>query len=126
MPANLQFSKLAELRAKTDRQLVSTIDNALAVGLLLAANEADVDAAGVLHRRAAQTCANTAVLVTLIEILQEPRRLEEKFRRLGDALDRQVQIGGRVGVLPKFPTLPRCSALWLSTSSGARQRSQFL
>ena len=51
--AGAQVSKLAELRAKTDRQLVSIIDNALDLGLLLAANEADLDPAGVLHYRAA-------------------------------------------------------------------------
>ena len=36
MTATAQLSKLAELRAKTDRDLVSLIDNALDLGLLLA------------------------------------------------------------------------------------------
>jgi hypothetical protein len=35
MSATAQLSKLAELRAKTDRDLVSIIDNSLEVGLLL-------------------------------------------------------------------------------------------
>jgi hypothetical protein len=50
MSATAQLSKLAELRAKTDRDLVSIIDHALEVGLRLAANEPDVDPAGVLTR----------------------------------------------------------------------------
>ena len=43
----------AELGAKTDWDLVSVIDNALDLGLLLAANVPDVDPAGALPRSAA-------------------------------------------------------------------------
>jgi hypothetical protein len=57
--ATSQSSKLAELRAKTDRDLVCIIDNALELGLLLAA---DLDPAGVLHRRAADIYADTVML----------------------------------------------------------------
>jgi hypothetical protein len=91
MSATAQPSKLAELRAKTDRELVSIIDNAVELGLLLAANEFDVDPAGVLHRRAADIYADTVMLIEKVENVQEQRRLEEKLRQLHNALDRQVR-----------------------------------
>ena len=94
MTATAQLSKLAELRAKTDRALVSIIDNALEVGLLLAANEPDVDPAGVLHRRAADIYADTVILVEKVEDVRERRRLEEKLRQLRHALDSQVRATG--------------------------------
>jgi hypothetical protein len=92
MTATAQLSKLAELRAKTDRDLVSIIDNALDLGLLLAANEFDVDPAGVLHRRAADIYADTVMLVEKVEDVGERRRLEERLRQLRDVLDRRVQV----------------------------------
>ena len=92
MSATAQLSKLAELRAKTNRDLVSIIDNALEAGLLLAANESDVDPAGVLHRRAADICADTVMLVEKVENVGERRRLEEKLRQLRNALDRRLQV----------------------------------
>jgi hypothetical protein len=91
MSATAQPSKLAELRAKTDRELVSIIDNAVELGLLLAANEFGVDPAGVLHRRAADIYADTVMLIEKVENVQEQRRLEEKLRQLRNALDRQVR-----------------------------------
>jgi hypothetical protein len=95
MTATAQLSKLAELRAKTDRELVSIIDNALQVGLLLAANEADLDPAGVLHRRAADIYGDTAMLVEKVEDGRERRRLEEKRRRLRKSLEqRRAQVAG--------------------------------
>jgi len=92
MSATAPLSKLAELRAKTDEDLVSIIDNALEAGLLLAANESDVDPAGVLHRRAADICADTVMLVEKVENVGERRRLEEKLRQLRNALDRRLQV----------------------------------
>ena len=92
MSATTQLSKLAELRAKTDRDLVSIIDTTLEVGLLLAANEPDVDPAGVLHRRAADIYADMVMLVQKVEAVQERRRLEEKLSQLRKSLDRQVQV----------------------------------
>ena len=91
MSAPAQSSKLAELREKTDKELVRLIDNALELGLLLAANEADVDPAGVLHRRAADIYADTVMLVEKVKDVAERRRLEEKLRRLRNALDGRVQ-----------------------------------
>ena len=87
-----QLSKLAELRAKTDRELVSIIDNALEVGLLLAANEPDVDPVGVLHRRAADIYTDTVMLVEKVENVGERRRLEARLRQLRHALDRRVRV----------------------------------
>jgi len=92
MSAPAQQSKLAELRAKTDRDLVGIIDNALDVGLLLAANEPDVDPAGVLHRRAADIYADSLMLVEKVENVRERRRLEENLRQLRKSLDRQVRV----------------------------------
>ena len=92
MSATAPLAKLSELRAKTDEDLVSIIDNALEAGLLLAANESDVDPAGVLHRRAADICADTVMLVEKVENVGERRRLEEKLRQLRNALDRRLQV----------------------------------
>jgi len=89
MSATAQLSKLAELRAKTDRDLVSIIDNALEVGLLLAANELDFDPVGVLHRRAADIYADTVMLVEKVEALQERRRLEGRVQQLRESLERR-------------------------------------
>jgi hypothetical protein len=74
--------------------LVSIIDNALQVGLLLAANEADLDPAGVLHRRTADIYADTVMLVEKVENVSERRRLEEKLRWLRHVLDSQGAASG--------------------------------
>jgi hypothetical protein len=92
MSATAYPSKLAELRAKTDRDLVGIIDNALDLGLLQAANEPDVDPAGVLHGRAADIYADSVMLVEKVENVRERRRLEEKLRQLRNALDWQVRV----------------------------------
>jgi len=47
MSGTAQLSKVDELRARTDQDVVHLIDEALEVVLLLAANERDVDRAGV-------------------------------------------------------------------------------
>ena len=97
MTATAQLSKLAELRAKTDQELISILDNALDLGLRLALNEADVDPAGVLHRRAADIYADSVMLVEKVEDVGERRQLEEKLRQLRNGLDRQpAGSGGRL------------------------------
>ena len=68
---------------------MSIIDNALEVGLLLAANEPDVDPVGVLHRRAADIYGDTVMLVQKVEDLRERRWLEEKLRQLWDSLEQR-------------------------------------
>ena len=92
MTAMSIVSKLAELRARTDRDLAAIIENALELGLLLAYNEPDVDPAGVLHRGAAGIYADTVRLVAAVEDISERRRLEEKLRQLRNALDSLGQI----------------------------------
>jgi hypothetical protein len=93
MTATAQQSKLAELRAKTDQQLVGIIDNALDLGLLLAVNETDLDPAGALHRRAADIYADTVMLVEKVENVRERRRLEGRIKQLRKGLERrQVQV----------------------------------
>jgi hypothetical protein len=89
MSATPYPSKLAELRVKTDQDLVRIIDNALEVGLLLAANEADGDPWGVLHRRAADIYADAVMLVERVENVREHRRLEEKLRQLRESLEQR-------------------------------------
>jgi hypothetical protein len=59
--------------------LVRIIDNALEAGLLLAANEADVDSTGVLHRKAVDI--DTVMLVEKVEDVRERRRLEVRLKQ---------------------------------------------
>ena len=92
MSATAQLSKLAELRAKTDQDLVRIIDSAVEVGHLLAVNEPDVDPAGVLHRRAADIYAEAVMLVQKVDNVGERRRLEEKLRQFRNALGRHVRV----------------------------------
>ena len=93
MRATAQPSKLAELRAKTDRDLVSIIDNAVELGLLLAANEFSVDPAGVLHRRAADIYAAAVMLLEKVENVGERRRLEGRIKQLRKSMEqRRAQV----------------------------------
>jgi hypothetical protein len=95
MSATAPLSKLAELRAKTDRDLVRIIDNAVEVGLLMAANEADVDPAGALHRRAVDIHTDVVMLVQKVENVEERQRVEGRLKQLRESLDRRrVQVAG--------------------------------
>ena len=89
MSATAQLSKLAELRAKTDRDLVSIIDNALKLGLLLASNEPDVDPVGLLHRRVADIYADTVMLASKVEDVGERRRLQGRIEQLRESLEQR-------------------------------------
>ena len=88
MSATAQLSKLAELRGKTDRELVRIIDNALKVGLLLVATDTHGDPATQLHGRAEEIYADTLMLLPKVEDVIERRRLEEMLRQLGEDLER--------------------------------------
>ena len=68
MSATAQLSKLAELRTKTDQDLVRIIDKALEVGLLIAATNTHVDRADKIH-------ADTLMLLTMVEDVRERWRL---------------------------------------------------
>jgi hypothetical protein len=76
MIATAQLSKPAELRAKTDQDLVRIIDNAVEVGLLLVAADTHDDSAIQLQGRAEETYANALMLLAKIEDENERRRLE--------------------------------------------------
>jgi len=89
MSATAPLSKLAELRAKTDQDLVRIIENAVEVGLLLAANEPDVDPAGVLHRKAVDIYTDAVMLVQKVENAGERQRLEDRLKQLRESLDRR-------------------------------------
>ena len=88
MSATAQLSKLAELRAKTDQDLVTIIANALEVGLLIAATETHVDPARLLHSRADKIYADALMLLSKVEDRGERRRLEGMLKQLRDALER--------------------------------------
>jgi len=89
MSVTTQLSKLAELRAKTDRDLVRIIENALEVGLLLGATNTPVDSAERLHGRAEEIYANTLTLLPKVEDVSERRRLEGRLKLLRENLDRR-------------------------------------
>ena len=88
MSATAQLSKLAELRAKTDQDLVRIIDHAVEVGLLLV-TDTHVDSAGPLHVRAEEIYANTLTLIPKVEDVGERRRLEDKLKLLRESLDQR-------------------------------------
>jgi hypothetical protein len=87
--ATAQLSKLAELRAKTDRELVRIIGNALDVALLLANTQ--VDSAGLLHGRAREIYADTLMLLPKVKDVGERRRLERLGRVLRERLEQRQE-----------------------------------
>jgi len=87
MTATAQISKLAELRAKTDRDLVWLIGNAL--GLLMAATRSD--SAEQLHGRAQEIYADTLMLLPKVEDVNERQRLEERVEQLRNSLERRLE-----------------------------------
>jgi len=95
---NLNASKLAELRARTDRQLIQIINNQLERGLHLALLAAETESDyhfGVteLHdAEAEKVCAYALSLLTRVDDTNERRRLETKLLRLRGALDGQRRV----------------------------------
>ena len=71
MNSTLEVFKLAELRAKTDRELVAIIDTELELGLRFAPG----------HLRAKIAYANARNLLPKVEDLTQRRRLEAKLKR---------------------------------------------
>jgi len=90
MSAPAPLSKLVELRAKTDRDLVRIIGNALDVALLLAGTQ--VDSAGLLYGRAQEIYADTLMLLPKVEDVSERRRLERLGRVLRERLERRQAV----------------------------------
>jgi hypothetical protein len=97
MSATAPLSKLAELRAKTDQDLARIIDNAVEVGLLLAATGGQSDSAARLYGRAEEIYTNTLMLLPKIEDVNERRQLEDKLKLLRESLDRRQAKGAQVG-----------------------------
>jgi hypothetical protein len=83
-----QRSKLAALRAKTDRDLVRIIGSALEAGLLIAASDTSLDSAGSPHGRAQKIYAEARMLLPKVEGVGERRRLEENLDLLRQNLER--------------------------------------
>lgn len=84
-------AKLAQLRAKTDRDLVALIQRELAFGIaLMNAN----DVAATDRAKAEQVYANTMKLMAKLEDPAAVTSLERKSKQLRNALDsRLVQAG---------------------------------
>jgi len=95
---NLNASKLAELRARTDRQLIQIINNQLERGLHLALLAAETESDyhfGVTelhHAEAEKVCAYALSLLTRVDDTNERRRSETKLLRLRGALDGQRRV----------------------------------
>ena len=94
MSATLELSKFAELRAKTDQELVKIIDNELERGLHFAIMTegakpaSDSDSARPPDIRAETAYAEALKLLPVVDDHSERRRLEKKLRQLREALDR--------------------------------------
>ncbi len=100
MGTSSELAKLARLRAKTDRQVIALIDQALEVGLRLA-RDANTSGNGDQAERRAKAEIAYAEAVTLLRFVYdfpEPqrRRLEAQARELRETLD-----------VPSAPEIPR-------------------
>ena len=93
-----EFSKWAELRAKTDRQLAALLDRILARGVRLAMEGAETDAPD-LFAHAYKAYAEARRLLPLLRdgAVSERRRLERELVRLGRLLDEAAMACPRTG-----------------------------
>jgi hypothetical protein len=93
MSATLELSKLAELHAKTDQELIQVIDSDLERGLHSALmtegakSASDSDSAQPSHIRAETAYAEALKLLSMVDDHSERIRLEKKLRLLREALD---------------------------------------
>ena len=91
-------SKLAELRARTDRQLIQIINNELERGLHLALMAAEPNSdydfgfSEPPDAEAENACAYALSLVSKVDDANERQRLESKVLRLRAALDKQRRV----------------------------------
>lgn len=90
MTVQAELSKLAELRAKTDRELARVICNALEVGMQCAS--AAMNMPGPLRDKADHIYADVLTLVPKIENIAERRRLESKLKGMRELLDRSAAV----------------------------------
>lgn len=94
MSNTAEFSKLAELRVKTDRELVRIIEGELERGLRLAligpgpkiVNH--FDSTKPPHASAAKAYADAVKLLPKVDDMTERGRLQSKLKQLREALDR--------------------------------------
>jgi len=82
-----RLSKLAELRAKTDQDLVRIISSELESGLQSVAAETSVDSSG-----ARSIYANALRLLPKVENLNERRKLEANLEVLRERLKRRRAV----------------------------------
>jgi hypothetical protein len=88
MTAVGELCKLAELRAKTDRDLTILLANAIELGIRFAS--AALGTAGPLRDRADAIHYKVLMLLPALEDEYERRRLTGKLERLRDYLDRSA------------------------------------
>lgn len=88
MIALSQMYKLAELRARTDRDLVHLVDNALEIGIQCASAARGTH--GILRAKAEDIYANALMLLPRIENVSERRKLSDKAGRMRELLDRST------------------------------------
>jgi hypothetical protein len=88
MTALSNLCKLAELRAKTDEDLVHLVGNALELGIQCAS--AARNTPGTLRAKAEDIYANALMLLPKIENAQERRKLGNKADRIRELLDSTI------------------------------------
>jgi hypothetical protein len=101
VPGAAKTSKLAELRAKTDRDLAKIIENQLERALRFARGAGeqlppkDRDSAKPSPARAEEMCAEAQVWLTKVENPGSRRRLETKWKQVRQNLNRLAHTKGR-------------------------------
>jgi hypothetical protein len=88
MTALSNLCKLAELRAKTDQDLVRLVGNALELGIQCAS--AARNTPGALRLKAEDIYANALMLLPKIEDVQKRRKLGNKADRIRGLLDSTI------------------------------------
>jgi hypothetical protein len=93
-----ELSKLAELRLKTDRDLVQVIGQALENALSIVAPDRSADSAARLRGRAEKIYAKVATLIPKVEDPAERRGLEARLSLLREGLEQPevMAAGSRV------------------------------
>lgn len=90
MTALSQMYKLAELRAKTDEDLVYLVGNALEIGIQCAS--AAMSTPGALRAKAEDIYASALMLLPKIENVHARRKLSDKAGRVRELLDHSAFV----------------------------------
>ena len=93
-----KLSKLAELRARTDRDLVRILASTLELGIRFASPFLGSD--GPLRARAERIYANAEALVPTIEDAAQRRRLENKLAQLREFLYTETRAQAVTSTVP--------------------------